>query len=202
MKMILLGGFLGSGKTSFLIQLAKYLVGDDPDNISKVVIVENEIGEVGVDDKLLRNGGYQVEGMYSGCVCCSIAGELVTNIYDIMKNLEPEWIIMEATGVAYPASIKKNLVDNLKLDCRICCIADAKRWMRLLGPMQHLIVEQLEEANVLLINKIDAVGKKMLAEIDKSVKTFNDTAQVFHISAAATIDESVFKAVLEIEGVS
>ncbi len=196
MKMILLGGFLGSGKTSFLIQLAKYLVGDNPENTSKVVIVENEIGEIGVDDKVLRNGGYQVEGMYSGCVCCTIAGELITNIYDIMKNLKPEWIIMEATGVAYPANIKENLVENLQLDCRICCVADAKRWMRLLGAMKHLIAEQLEEADVILINKIDTVDNIMLSEIDKSVKTFNDTAEVYHISASASIDESIFKAVL------
>ena len=197
MKMIVLGGFLGSGKTSILIQLAKHLVGGDTDKYSKVVIIENEIGEVGIDDKLLRAGGYLVEGMFAGCVCCSISGELIVNVSEIMKNLEPEWIIMEATGVATPITIKENLLESLRIDSGICCIADAKRWKRYLVPMRLLMETQLEGADVILINKIDAVDEKELDEIEESVKSFNNEAAIFRVSAADTISSEVFDAVLE-----
>ena len=67
MKVLILGGFLGSGKTSLLLQLAYYMTGHlSGDKKYQVVILENEIGEEGIDDKLLRGNGYQVENLFSG----------------------------------------------------------------------------------------------------------------------------------------
>ena len=110
MKMIIMGGFLGAGKTSLVLQMARYLAGRNPDKQTKVVILENEIGEVSIDDKILKSGGFEVQTMFSGCVCCTMAGELMGNICQIMERFDPDWIIMEATGVAYPRRIKENLV--------------------------------------------------------------------------------------------
>ena len=115
MKMIITGGFLGAGKTSLVLQMARYLAGENPEHKAKVVILENEIGEVSIDDKVLENGGFEVETMFSGCVCCTMAGELVTNVYQIVNRLDPEWIIMEATGVAYPLNIKENLEQSVPI---------------------------------------------------------------------------------------
>ena len=79
MKMIIMGGFLGAGKTSLVLQMARYLAGRNPDKQAKVVILENEIGEVSIDDKILKSGGFEVQTMFSGCVCCTMAGELMGN---------------------------------------------------------------------------------------------------------------------------
>lgn len=197
MKILILGGFLGSGKTSVIIQLAKYIIGNDTDNPTKVVVIENEIGEVSIDDKILRSGGYEVANMFSGCVCCTMSGELVIGLHNIIRDLNPELIIMEATGVAYPNNIKETITESLpEISCNITCVTDAKRWKRLLKPMEMLLKDQLSGAEVILINKVDMVDEETLTEVEASIKTFNDTARFFKISANGTINEEVFAAML------
>ena len=70
MNLLILGGFLGSGKTTVLLQLAKYITGDHvKPGETKVAIIENEIGEQGIDDKILKSGNYSVENLFAGCAC-------------------------------------------------------------------------------------------------------------------------------------
>ena len=197
MKIIIIGGFLGSGKTSTIIPLARYLVGDNPEGRQKVVILENEIGEVGIDDQLLRGAGYEVEGLFSGCVCCTLSGELVLSVMQIRKDINPEYIIMEATGVAFPKSIRQALAESLKTDAAVCCVVDGKRWKRLLVPMEMLIKDQLDGADVILINKTDSVDEQTAQEAEDSVRSFNSTAEIHRISAKSGFDaERIFKKLL------
>ena len=100
MKILLIGGFLGSGKTSFILKLAHHMIEDL--GIANIVILENEIGEISVDDKVLGAAGYEVRGLFAGCVCCTLAGELPSSIRQIERELNPDWLIMEATGVDLP----------------------------------------------------------------------------------------------------
>ncbi|MBO6010916.1 MAG: hypothetical protein J6P71_03850 [Oscillospiraceae bacterium] len=88
MKVLLLGGFLGSGKTSVLLRLAQYLVSRGEGG-SKVMIIENEIGEVGVDDKLLKSQGLQVRELFAGCACCSGGADLINDIAYIGTTSPP-----------------------------------------------------------------------------------------------------------------
>jgi len=197
MKILILGGFLGSGKTSVVIQLARYIVGNNPENATKVVIIENEIGEVSIDDKVLRGDGYEVANMFSGCVCCTMSGELVIGLHNIMRDFNPKLIIMEATGVAYPHNIRETITQSMpNVDCVVTCITDAKRWKRLIRPMEMLLKDQLYTADVILINKVDLVDESTLAEVETSIKTFNDIANFFKISAEKQIDTKVFDAML------
>lgn len=192
MNMLVLGGFLGSGKTSVLLQLAKHIIGEGSDKYAKVVILENEIGEVSVDDKILRSKGYTVENMFSGCVCCTMSGEMVINVKKIMADLRPDWIIMEATGVAYPYTIVETLQSSIKdIEMKVVVLADSKRWNRLLIPMRQLISDQLNGADFILINKIDMVDDDTLMQVDRSVESFNAKAQRFHINAHDAISEQV-----------
>ena len=107
MKLIILGGFLGSGKTTVLLQMAKYLTGENvKSGETKVAIIENEVGEQGIDDKLLKSGNYAVENLFAGCACCTLSGSVPGYIQKIQRELNPEWLIFESTGVGYPASIQ------------------------------------------------------------------------------------------------
>jgi G3E family GTPase len=200
MKFLILGGFLGSGKTSVLLQMAKYLVGDNPTaSDSQVVILENEIGEVSVDDKVLRSGGYTVEGMFSGCVCCTMSGEMIITITNILRDLKPEYLIMEATGVAYPNKIKET-IDQSSLDIRtkIAAVVDAKRWKRLQTPMGPFLKDQLENADVILINKIDLVDQETLDWVDESVKTLHvGNAKIFKTSAKEDVNQEIFSTLFD-----
>lgn len=195
MRFLIVGGFLGSGKTSFIIHLARHLV--NVRGVEKVVILENEVGEVSVDDKILQGSGYQVRGMFAGCVCCTMAGELPVNVNRIRKDLDPDWIIMEATGMAFPGSIRENLERFLETPPQVACLVDAKRWRRLLGPMEHLLPFQLQGAHKILINKADLVAEEELEWIKGSIIGFNDQAQLEVFSAIETISSDILDRIVD-----
>nr|WP_320025302.1 GTP-binding protein [uncultured Acetobacterium sp.] len=198
MKILIIGGFLGSGKTSVLLQLAEYLVSLEKEYHSeiKVAIVENEIGAIGIDDKVLKQAGFNVSNLFSGCACCSLTGELVASIKKIQSELDPQWLIIEATGVAYPGSIRKVILDELGLDATILIIADAKRWQRLVNAMELLVSGQLEDTSIVLLNKVDLINSAEFKQVEQSILNYNQTAEVFPISAKAVIPEDILKKIV------
>ena len=193
MNLLIISGFLGSGKTSFILQLAEHMLGGEA--TEKVVILENEIGEVSVDDKILQGAGYSVRTLFSGCICCSISGSLPLSISTIQKDINPDWIIIEASGIAYPGNINQNIKESLGIDSRICCIVDTVRWERLLRPMENLLSGQLSDANIILVNKSDSVDSSVLESTIASVRGFNNRASIIAVSAKNGIDTTVFDAV-------
>lgn len=195
MNFLIIGGFLGAGKTSLLLQLTAYM--QEKLGIEKTVILENEIGQVGIDDRVLAGAGYQVRGMFAGCVCCTMAGELPLTVKAIEQDMAPDWIIMETTGMAFPQNVKENLSDTLGIDARICCLTDAKRWPRLLKPMEHLLPLQLKEADVVLINKIDLVDEEAMDAVRESVTGFcAPETEIFPVSINSGIDIDILDRIL------
>ena len=186
MKIIILGGFLGSGKTTVLLGMIDRVLRFGETDPSKVVIIENEIGEIGVDDKLLRSKGYDVRGMYSGCICCSMSDDIVVTVKEIAAGLSPEFIFIESSGVGYPHNIKDVIKEKLGFDSVVCAVADASRWERLLFALEDMLREQLKKSDFVLVNKTDLSDAESLAQIDGSVREMAEGAEVFHISASAS----------------
>lgn len=199
MKILILGGFLGSGKTSVLLKLARKFASLQNDSTGKIVIIENEIGETGVDDKLLLSGGYKVENMFSGCICCSMAGDIVVSISKIVEDFSPELIIIESSGVGYPFNIKENIERVLGYPCKICAVIDAKRWKRLLIPMQTMLADQLKNSDYILVNKTDLVDEDTLNFVDESAKGFVPDAKVYNISATTNFSDDLINEILTID---
>lgn len=195
MKTIIIGGFLGSGKTTIIMQLAKFLVGSGKRPHS-VAILENEIGEIGVDDMLLRSEGYTVSELFNGCACCTMAGELRGNVRRLQHDLDPEWLILEATGVAVPQNIKDTLDPILEQPSIICCLADANRLMRMLKPAKTLIESQLTKADFIFLNKIDQVDDEMRARVQGAIREFNASAPVFEICGLKEVDPALWQQLL------
>jgi G3E family GTPase len=197
-NIILIGGFLGSGKTSILIQLARYLVERDKksEGIS-VVIIENEIGDVGVDDKLLKSQGFAVKDLFAGCACCSSGGELLYDIDRIKKEIDPKWIIIEATGVAYPRQIKESVEAFFQIPVRILVIADASRWIRLRKAMSGLMEAQTDAADYILLNKVDIVDEETAELVTTDLKSFNPEAPIRRITGIAPIEKGVLQSILQ-----
>ena len=130
MKVIVLGGFLGSGKTSLLLLFLQHLVSKLPDNGKRsLIVIENEIGQTGIDDKILKSAGLSVQGLESGCACCEMNADLLMCVNRIQANLSPQWLIIEASGVAVPS----NIVETLALhgqgitSIKNVVVADAER---------------------------------------------------------------------------
>ena len=192
MKFIILSGFLGSGKTSILMPLAHDIVescegGDD----TKLVIIENEIGTVGVDNVFTDGAGYTSKELFNGCVCCSILGDLMNCLVDLEQNENPEWVILETTGLARPADLANNLWAYYDEDMNIttCVVIDASRWNKLVQveDVSELIYDQIRDANYILLNKTDLVSEDTLEQVEADIEGKTE-GRVYRMSAAKDED--------------
>lgn len=197
MRLLILGGFLGSGKTSLLMRLARHMTDASGGTaMYRVVILENEVGREGVDDRLLRSSGYQVENLFAGCACCTVGGKLITAVSAIERDYGPDWMILETTGLAYPGLIRDNLRHALGKESRICTVADASRWARLKVPMAELLAGQISCADTVLINKADLAGEEALRQTEKEISGMNPGAGVYRVSALQDIPSEIWDRVL------
>lgn len=203
MNLIIFGGFLGSGKTSVILSFARYLVElEKPTQESRLVIIENEIGETGIDNKVLQSGGFSVRELFAGCICCTLSSDLTVTLNELAETLNPKWVILESTGLAYPGKIMDTVkqygkgIDSI----RIITLVDAERWNEILEILPILAEKQVGEADIVLINKIDLVSEEELAQITQSVIALNPRAEIKRISANKGIAESIWKEAAGIKG--
>ena len=188
MKTIILGGFLGSGKTTVLLKLAKRMVSNAKEGKTPVVIIENEIGDISVDTKML--GAYEVRELFSGCVCCTLAGDLTANAKEIAEKYDPEYLIVEATGVAHPhniVNVMEEYIDRKDLLCVV--LADASRWSELMEDMEVFVSNQLKGADCILLNKCDLVTDEERDKLLEDLKSLNGKAKILPISALGDKNE-------------
>lgn len=184
MKVLIVSGFLGSGKTTLVLQLARRF------SVSpgRVAIIENELGEIGVDGGYLSLEGLQVQELFGGCICCTLSAGLITTLHEIDERFGPEIVILEATGLADPGDITANLKKS-RLDIpaiEVITLLDAGRYTMLMEMMTPLLTAQILAAHTLIINKIDRVGAEPLEMIRKEITGLNPKA---HINALSLADQ-------------
>lgn len=181
MKLLLIGGFLGSGKTTLLLEIARHLTARS----EKIAIIENEVGEVGIDGRYLQSEGLEVQELFGGCVCCTLSVDLVTTLKKLDRSVRPDRVILEATGVARPGDIVPTVrryapvVDEIQ----VLSLVDAPRYPMLLEVMNPMVTAQIGAADIVAVNKIDEIDEKALESIRESVRGLNATARVLAISA-------------------
>jgi len=149
--LIVLSGFLGSGKTTFLNQLLEYHAARD----ELVAIIQNEIGQTGVDGKLLEGDDSIVE-MDEGCVCCTLAGNLSKGIEQLRARFSPKIIVLEATGLANPFNVLNELETLrplVRLDS-VTTLVDAANAPKLLAD-HEIARDQIAAADTILLNKCE-----------------------------------------------
>lgn len=153
MDVLIIGGFLGSGKTSIIRSLIRGLV----DAEETCAIIENEIGEVGIDDEIIKEVGLEVTPLFGGCVCCQISGNLLTAIQKIQDEINPDWVIVEMTGLALMDNIRNVFTEYGRDDIAVhtVSVADISRWEHLIGALSRIFDHQVEGADVILLNKVD-----------------------------------------------
>jgi G3E family GTPase len=203
---VVLGGFLGSGKTTVLLSLAKHITNRFPAaaNGSGLVlaIIENEIGDIGIDNLVLESAAYRVTSLFSGCVCCSLAGDLTRCVNDIAEKYRPQYMVIEATGLAYPDSI----VDTIRKYSPLCdqvisvVLADAERWDEIMEALDLLISRQLRGADVILLNKTDLILPKKRDHILGELASLNQNARRFAVSARNDSLSGIWKAIIPATG--
>lgn len=153
MEIILFGGFLGSGKTT-LIQLVLRAIVDEG---KKAAVIENEIGEIGIDQTLLDGAGVSVTPLFGGCVCCQITGSLIDAIHTIHRDIDPDYLIVEMTGLARMSEIKKVFEKYGEKDVpfRTVAVVDCVRFLKLCEVTGELMRDQISGTDAVLLNKVD-----------------------------------------------
>jgi G3E family GTPase len=152
-------GFLGSGKTTFIIKaLEKWGAAE------KIVVLVNEFGDVGIDGDLLTGQGGDVVEMPSGCICCTLQADFRAQMLDISRTINPQRVILEPTGVATVEQIRSIVEAQLFEDAiekiNNILIADATGFMGMYKANRHFVESQVKNAQLALLNKCDRVDKR------------------------------------------
>ena len=192
-----LTGFLGAGKTTLLNRILTENHG------KRIAVIENEFGEVGIDNALVIDAEEEIFEMNNGCICCTVRGDLIRILGNLMKRRERfDYILIETTGLADPGPVAQTFfVDDevqskLRLD-GIITLVDAKHvWQHIDDAPE--VAEQLAFADVVLVNKTDLVEHADLERLERRIRSMNVTASL-HRSRDAAVD---LDAILDVGGFS
>ena len=168
MYVYILGGFLGSGKTTLLMKLASMYTKRG----EKTALLVNESGEIGVDGATLKAEGYDAIEPPDGCICCSLSGTLQSALKNIKRDIDPDIIIIEPTGLALPHKVKE-LVHFSMIDedeTYIIGVCDVQRFEDLIKKKEQFFKMQMSNADFVLINKSDLAKPGQIDEITKWMK--------------------------------
>ncbi|MCS7081068.1 MAG: GTP-binding protein [Chloracidobacterium sp.] len=171
-----LTGFLGAGKTTLLNRLLSEQHG------KRIAVIENEFGEVGVDNELVINAEEEIFEMNNGCICCTVRGDLIRILGNLMKRKDKfDYILVETTGMADPGPVAQTFFvdDEVRSKTRldgIVTVVDAKHvWEHL---DSHEVKEQIAFGDVILINKTDLVDPETLDRLEQRIRAMNATAKI------------------------
>ena len=154
MQIHVLGGFLGSGKTTLLMRIANTYIRAG----KKVAVLVNEMGDIGVDGATLMSEGYNTTELPDGCVCCSLSAELQIAIRNIRRDIQPEIMLIEPTGLAIPAKIIEaieEIPDFGDYVADIIGVVDPVMFRLFVTKKGKFMAEQLEGSSTIMMNKID-----------------------------------------------
>ncbi|MDD5172414.1 MAG: GTP-binding protein [Candidatus ainarchaeum sp.] len=177
-------GYLGAGKTTLLLRIAE-------ERGIRIAIVMNEFGQMPVDGKILEGKGIRIAELAGGCVCCSLSGEFSAAVAELQEKAKPEWIVVETTGVAEPAALAYDIQESmpgLRLDA-IVTVVDADSMVRFPN-LGHTGREQIELADILVLNKIDLVSDDDRSEVMERIRGMNPRAAILE-SERCDIDVGV-----------
>ncbi|MFK0733187.1 MAG: CobW family GTP-binding protein [Gloeotrichia echinulata GP01] len=172
-----LTGYLGAGKTTLLNHILTYEHG------KKVAVIVNEFGEVGIDNQLVIDADEEIFEMNNGCICCTVRGDLIRIIGNLMKRRDKfDHLVIETTGLADPAPViqtffvDEDMQNKLSLDA-VVTVVDAKHiW-------QHWDADEAQEqiafADVILLNKTDLVTPDVLEELEQRIRGMNAIAKIY-----------------------
>lgn len=190
---MLVTGGLGSGKTTLVRRILDKAT-------LRLAVLMNEFGEIAIDSQVIRGRNIDIVELAGGCVCCSMTGEFEAAVREIVDAFHPEFLVVEATGVAESDALAYEIEDNLpevRLDS-VVYVADAYLSARhpRVGYSQRV---QIASADIVLINKIDLLATDEVKEVEEQVRKYNNRAVFFKTVGCDVDAESLFGVVSRAE---
>ena len=176
-KIDIVSGFLGAGKTTLIKKLLKDALAG-----TRVVLIENEFGEIGIDGGFLKESGIEIREMNSGCICCSLVGDFGTSLREVMDTYAPERILIEPSGVGKLSDVMKAIQDaaegsDMELNSAVA-VVDASKCKIYIKNFGEFFVNQIEYAGTIILTRTDKVSDAKIAECVELLRRHNDKATI------------------------
>lgn len=176
-KVTIVSGFLGAGKTTFIKELISKVYGTE-----KIVLIENEFGEIGVDSHFMQNTGIQVTEMNSGCICCTLIGDFSAALQQVILTYHPDRVIIEPSGVGKLSDVAaaiEALSDSLQavIDARIT-VVDGKKARLFIQNFGEFFNNQIEYATTIVISRTQIMEEHRLQECVDLLRKHNRKAPI------------------------
>ena len=175
-KITIFSGFLGAGKTTLIKKLIEEAYQGE-----KLVLIENEFGEIGIDGGFLKEAGIEITEMNSGCICCSLVGDFGKALNQVLEQYNPDRIIIEPSGVGklsdVIAAVKRVLRPGVELGSAVA-VADATKCRMYMKNFGEFYNNQIETAQTIFLSRIDMVSEEKLHQAVEMIRTRNDHATI------------------------
>jgi len=164
-KIDIFSGFLGAGKTTLIKKRLKESLADE-----KVVLIENEFGEIGIDGGFLKEAGIEIKEMNSGCICCSLVGDFGTSLQEVLKTYTPERILIEPSGVGKLSDVIRAVEDvdmggDVVLNSAVA-VVDATKCKMYIKNFGEFFLNQIAHAGTIVLSR---TGKMDMAKIEEAI---------------------------------
>ncbi len=175
-KIDVFSGFLGAGKTTLIKKLLSEAYSGE-----KLVLIENEFGEIGIDGGFMKDAGIQVTEMNQGCICCSLVGDFGKALAQVLEQYKPDRILIEPSGVGKLSDVIKAVMDVNSEDIQLnCCttVADASKIKMYMKNFGEFYKNQIESAKTIVLSRSQKLSEEKLAAAVEMIKELNDKATI------------------------
>ena len=176
-KIDIISGFLGAGKTTFIKKMI-----DEVYTGEKLVLIENEFGEVGIDGGFLKDSGIEISEMNSGCICCSLVGDFAKNLQEVLDKFSPDRILIEPSGVGKLSDVMASVIDlekthDVKVNALVTVVnaLKASKQMKAFGEFFN---NQIEYATTVVLSRSQKASPEQLEFCVKQIQTLNPKAAI------------------------
>ena len=173
----IISGFLGAGKTTLIKKLL-----EESFQGQKLVLIENEFGEIGIDGGFLKDAGIQINEMNSGCICCSLVGDFNRALHEVVEQYHPDRVIIEPSGVGKLSDVSRavgnaNKTTPMELGSAVA-VVNAKKCKLYMKNFGEFFNDQIETAGTIVLSRTQDMSEEKLHEVVELLREHNPNAAI------------------------
>ncbi len=190
MKIDIISGFLGAGKTSFIKRLLDSKIKNE-----KVVLIENEFGEVSVDSDLLADTKIDIKELSQGCICCSLFGDFSKSLQEVIEKFHPDRILIEPSGVGKLSDVIQAVSDAKLTEYlnALVCMVDVNKAKMYAKNFGEFFLDQLKSAHTIILSRTDIAKEDKIKEALEIVRSYNEHAVIVTTPLNQLSETELFK---------